>query len=98
MWNLTFLYCMSKDHVEPERFCQAVNKVIGHYSIFGTIFAFNEHSTLIQKYDASKKRYLTIEHMTEAEFLKIKEQIVKPFVMLERALFDMHIIETEENL
>ncbi|MDO4962050.1 MAG: AMP-binding protein, partial [Eubacteriales bacterium] len=98
MWNLTDLYRMDKDKVDAARLCDAVNRVINHYSVFGTVFAFDENTNLIQRYDQVKKKPVTVETMTEAEFELFRKTAVKPFTMLHEPLFDMHVIETETHV
>ena len=80
------------------RLCDAVNRMLQNRPAYGTIFFRDENGVPRQKYDAGQLPYVRVEKMTEEEFSRIKDGLVKPFVPYGKSLGFARVFETEKRI
>ena len=97
MWNLPRLYRFEKDF-DANRLCEAVNKALANRTALFTVFEFNEEGSLVQRIAPEKKLQISVEKMTEAEFKKLSENLMRPFIMIGEPLIHAGIYQTEESV
>ena len=97
MWNLPRLYRFEKGF-DAQRLCDAFNKALANRTALFTVFEFNEEGSLIQRIAPEKKLQISVEKMTEAEFKKLSEDLMRPFVMIGEPMIHAGIYQTEESV
>ena len=80
------------------RVCDAVNRMIQNRPAFGTIFFRDENGVPRQKYDARQLPQAFVEKMTEEEFSRVKDELLKPFVPYGKSLGFVRVFETEKRI
>lgn len=80
------------------RVCDAVNQMIQNRPAFGTIFFRDERGVPRQRYDGRKLPHAVVEKMTEEEFSRIREGLLKPFVPYGESLGFARVFETEKRI
>ena len=95
MWNLPRLYRFAAD-IDAQRLCDAFNKALANRTALYTVFEFNDECSLVQRIAPEKKLQISVEKMTEAEFQKLSEDLMRPFVMIGEPLVHAGIYQTED--
>lgn len=97
--NLPFVCSAPRERMDAQALKQAADKVTHHFSIFGTVFLFNEANELVQRYCPELVPEIGIMEASEAEFHStIKNAFFKPFRMLNSILWRGQIVVTETNV
>lgn len=97
--NVPFVCSAPKEKMDAQALKRAVDKVIHHFSIFGTVFLFNEANELVQRYCPEKITNIEIIQTTETAFqTDVKEAFFKPFRMLNSILWRGQIVVTETKV
>ena len=93
-WNLFSLFRIAdKDSIA--RLCDAVNAVIRNSPICSTMIGFDEDCSLKQRYLPEKCPVAEIEHISDAEFDKLKAQLAVHTDVINSHLHIFRIFETE---
>lgn len=79
------------------KFCDIFNKYAKNTSMFSTIVTKNDNGEYVIKYVNELYKPISIEKMSENEFIKIKDELLKPLDVIEKPLYRIRIIETEKN-
>ena len=80
------------------RICDAVQQMIRNRPAFGTIIFRDENGVPRQRYDAGQLPEVHVEKMTEEEFSRIKDGLLKPFVPYGRSFGFARVFETERRI
>ena len=95
MYNLFTMLRMEKEGIDPDRMARAIEMAIKNHPALSTVLKFNEDGELIQQYDGQIAAAITVERISEAEFEKIKDTLVRPFKIVNSPLFRCRLFETE---
>ena len=95
MWNLPRLYRFDAGF-DAERLCGAVNKALMNRPALYTVFEFNRECSLVQRIAPEKALKLRVRKMTEEEYRKLSEGLVRPFRMIGEPLIHAGIYQTEK--
>ena len=52
----------------------------------------------VQHYDTSLEPELTIEYLSEKDLEEIKDNLIQPFIMINRLIYRIRIFETEDHI
>ena len=96
MWIFPFLFAFGAD-ADPARVLSAARKVQANHPIFGTIFEFNDEAELQQRYDPSVMPTIELEHMSDAEFEKLRDGQFETFALLGNPMIRVRVIKTESD-
>ncbi len=97
--NVPFMCSIPREKIDVHALKEAADKVIHHFSIFGTVFLFNEANELVQRYCPELIPEIEIIETSEEEFnSEIKDAFFRPFRMLNRILWRGQIVATEKNV
>ncbi len=97
--NLPFVCSAPRARMDAQALKRAVDRVTHHFSIFGTVFLFNEAGALIQRYCPERIRDIEILETSEEAFqAEVKNAFFKPFQMLNSILWRGQIVVTEANV
>ena len=83
---------------DSRKLCDAVNKMLQNRPVFGTVFFCDDDGVVKQKYDRSKLPEVSVEKMTEAQFDKIKYELLKPFTPYNTPFGVARVFETEKSI
>lgn len=97
MWIFPFLITFGPD-ADVKRIYDAAKKVMEWHPIFSTIYEFDHDCVLQQRIDTSKMTELTVEHMSDAEFERLKEEPSVPFKILGEPMIRLQMIVTESDV
>ncbi len=89
------LYKMKSD-IDVERLRQAVDKVFRHYSVLSTRLV-REGDRILQVYDPSMYEPVQVIELTDAEFEKVKEGILRKLSAFDRTIYRKEIYKTESS-
>ena len=95
MWNLPRLYRFAAD-TDADRLCDAVNRALANRTALYTVFEFNEECSLVQRTAPEKILKLSVERISEAEFTRKKEDLLRPFRMIGEPLIHAGLYQTEK--
>lgn len=96
MYNLYRMVKLDKNVIDMEKMAAAVKTAVFNHPAILTTFYFNEDGDPMQKYSPERWKDIEVEHVTEEQFDKIKDTLVKPFKIINNLLFRCRIFETEE--
>lgn len=96
MWNLPCFFRFGKE-IDLPRLKEAVENVLKAHGVFSTILKFNEEGELIQRYTDALDKTVEIEKDSEAELVDIREELVRPFKLVDSPLYRFRIFETERG-
>ena len=96
MYNLFTMLRIEKEGIELDRMAKAIEMAIKNHPAFSTIIQFNEDGDLIQKIDSQMPIAITPEKISNGEFEKIKDNLVRPFKIVNSQLFRCRLFETED--
>ncbi|MBR5786960.1 MAG: AMP-binding protein [Clostridia bacterium] len=96
MYNLFTMLRIEKEGIELDRMAKAIEMAIKNHPAFSTIIQFNEDGDLIQKIDSQMPIAITPEKISNGEFEKIKDNLVRPFKIVNSPLFRCRLFETED--
>ncbi len=96
MLNLFTMLRFDKEQFAPEKMAEALEKVIDAHPALVTKFRFNKDGEIIQEYHPELKESIPVEKLSEAEFHKIKDELVRPFRIINSRLYRLRVFETEE--
>ena len=96
MWNLTRLYRFPAD-TDANRLCDAVNQAIANRPSLYTVFEFDDDCSLVQRIAPEKTLKLSVETMSEAEFVQRKTTLMQPFKMIGEPMIHAGIYQTDES-
>ncbi|MDO4219226.1 MAG: non-ribosomal peptide synthetase [Synergistaceae bacterium] len=94
VWNMPVLLKFGRD-TDMERLKKAVDTVLAAHPIFSSVYAFSKTAELVQNYDKDKVFDIKLEEISEADFVDESEQLVKPFVLLNKSLYRIRLFKTE---
>ena len=97
MWNLPRLYRFPGD-TDAGRLCQAFNQALANRPALYTIFEFNEECSLVQRIAEDKILKISVEKVTEEEFDRIKDDLIRPFQMIGEPLIHAGLYQTEQYI
>ena len=97
MWNLPRLYQFPAD-TDAKRLCDAMNRVLAHRTGLYTIMEFNDECSLVQRAAPEKIVRFSVENMSEAEFEKRREELVRPFRTIGEPMVHGGVYQTEEHV
>ena len=83
---------------DSERICAAVNKMLRNRPIWGTVYYYDEHNDLRQKFDASFLPTVIVEKMAQSQFDSIKGELLPAWAPTENNMGVARVIETEANI
>lgn len=86
------------EKIDIDRFKKALETVVRHFSMFGTVIAFNDNCELVQKYDSEKIKEIRLYEMKEEELDGFLESKFGYFTMLNDTFFELFLIKTEKYL
>ena len=95
MWNLPRLYRFPAD-TDAGRLCDAVNKALKNRPALYTVFEFNKECSLVQRTAPEKALQLSVEKISEAEFGRMKKDLLRPFRMVGEPLVHGGLWQTEK--
>ena len=96
MYNVFAMLRFEKSEVDLERMAKAAASAIENHPALRTIYKFNEADELVQQYDAQIPVVISPERISNSEFDKVKDTLVKPFKILNSPLFRCRLFETED--
>ncbi|MBR0092560.1 MAG: AMP-binding protein [Lachnospiraceae bacterium] len=96
MWNLPLFFRLEKD-ADLKRLKNAVENVLKAHGVFSLILTFNDNGEIVQRYAPETDKSVTIEQVSEAEMVDIREELVRPFKLIDAPLFRFRIFETERG-
>lgn len=83
---------------DARKICDSVNQMINNRPEFGTVFFRDENGLVKQKYCEDKLPRVSVEKMSEAEFDRIKYDLLKPFAPFDSPFGIARVFETEKNI
>ena len=89
---------MPKNQVDSGRLLDAFRKVIHNQPVLQSMVRIDPDVCFVQRYDASLEPELAIEHLTEKELEEIKDNLIQPFIMINRLIYRIRIFETEDHI
>ncbi|MCR5687479.1 MAG: AMP-binding protein [Lachnospiraceae bacterium] len=95
-WNLCMLLKLAPS-VDIGRVASSLEKVMKTHPVFSTIYCFNDDNDLVQRYMRDADLSVTIEDMTESDFISEAENLVKPYKLLNSPLYRLRLIRTERG-
>jgi hypothetical protein len=96
MYNLFTMLRMEKEGIDLHRMAKSIEMAIKNHPALRTILKFNEDGDLIQQYDSQMPVTVTPERISNCEFEKIKDTLVKPFNIVNSPLYRCRLFETED--
>lgn len=97
MYNLFSMLRIEKEAIDLDRMAMAVEMAIKNHPALRTIIRFTEEGDLVQQYDPDLNVALAIEKVSNSEFEKIKDTLVRPFKIVNSPLFRCQLFETEDS-
>ena len=96
--NVPVLWRMPKEQVDKEKLLDAFRQVIHNQPVLQSVVRIDPDVSFVQHYDPSLEPELTIERITERELDEIKDDLIQPFVMVNRLIYRIRIFETEAHI
>ena len=96
-YNIPFEFNYDNSKFDAKKLCASVQKVIEHYSAFSTVINTTESEPFMEISNQTLPK-LSIEEMTEREYINIKNNFVQPFSFEKGFLFRIRIIKTETKV
>lgn len=97
MLNLPVLIRYERSLIDSDKLCSAVKKAVFAHPLLLSKLCFDNDGELIQKYDESLYEELTPRELTEEEVEKEYHNLVKPFTLINKKLYDIKVINTKEH-
>ncbi len=97
MWNLPRLYRFAPD-TDADRLCDAMNRALRNRTALYTVFEFNKECSLVQRAAPQKALKLSVEKLSEAEFARKKDRLIRPFRMIGEPLVHAGLYQTEKHI
>jgi len=96
--NVPVLWRMPKEQVDKEKLLGAFRQVIHNQPVLQSVIRIDPDVSFVQHFDPSLEPELTIESITERELNEIKDDLIQPFVMVNRLIYRIRIFETEKHI
>lgn len=94
MLNIPLLF--RYENIDVAELCEAVNRAIKAHPLLLTKIDYNEKGDLCQKYDKTLFEITEPVHLTEEEFQKEREELIKPFNLVGGKLYRIQVFNTEK--
>lgn len=95
MLNLNTMFKVNFDEISRETLVAALNKVISHHPALLTRFRYGSTGNLEQVYDPSLASDLQIEKLDKFDFRLIKDDLVKPFKLIDSRMYRCRIFDVQ---
>lgn len=95
MLNLNVMFKVNFDDTPREKVVNALNKAISNHPALLTRFRYNSDGNLEQVYDPSFAPDLQIEKVDSFEFRFLKDDLVKPFKLMNSRMYRCRIFDVE---
>ena len=96
MYNIYQMMKFDTKVIDMTKLAEACKTAALNHPAILTTFFFNEEGEPMQKYTPEIWEDVEVEHVSEEEFNKIKDTLVKPFRVNNSKMFRLRIFETEE--
>lgn len=96
--NVPVLWRMPKEQMDKEKLLGAFRQVIHHHPVLQSVIRIDPDVCFVQHYDPSLEPELKIESITERKLNEIKDDLIQPFVMVNRLIYRIRIFETEKHI
>lgn len=96
MYNLNSMLKFDKTILDMERLAEAVNEAVMNHPALLSVMFFDEDGEMKQRYAPELFHRVSLEKVSEAELDIIKENLVKPFKIVNSCLIRARVFETEE--
>jgi acyl-CoA synthetase (AMP-forming)/AMP-acid ligase II len=98
MYNLFAMIKIDPNVFEPERIAEAVNKVLRHHAVFGTVFGFDDDGVIVQSCRPELVEQVRVEKVSEFDLRHMRDDLVKPYKIIGSKLYRCRLFETEKAL
>lgn len=96
MYNLFAMIKIDKNMFDSELLAKAINKVLRHHAVFGTMFSFNDDGEIVQSYHPEIIPEIKPEPISEFDLKQIKDDLVKPYRIIGSRLYRCRLFVTEK--
>lgn len=96
MWNLPVLIRFDIEQIPPETMKSYVQKMLDAHPALQTVLSMDRKGILQQQWSPERMEGIGIEHISEKEFAVRKQDLVRPFSMLNEPLYRCRIFRTEK--
>ena len=96
MWIVPFLLSFGAE-ADIEALCAAAEVTSKNHPIFSTVFEFGDNFDLQQRYDESKRVPIVVEHMTDEEFEKLRDEPPIAMKLIGEPMVRLRVIKTDSN-
>ena len=97
MYNLFTVLQVEKKRIDLQRMASAVGKAIRNHASLLTVLFFNEDGEAMQRYMPELFEEIQVERISEAEFQRMKDELVQPYHLINQRLYRCRLFETETN-
>ncbi len=97
--NVIMYLEMDRKEVDANEFQEALNKVLHHFAIFGTVFTYNDDLELVMRYRPELIENVEVVETTQSELdERYKPEFVDRFKIINNLLYKAKIYATEDKV
>jgi len=97
MCNVYALLKADKGSLDAERLAKAVDGAVQGHPALQTVLFFNEDGEMMQRYAPERFMPTGVTYCCEAEFKRLRDELVQPYRLLGEHLYRSHVFETERG-
>ena len=98
MFNLYTMLKVDRNEYDENKMIESVKKAIANHPALLTRFSFNEDGLIQQQIDQSYVPELEIEKISKEEFEKIKEELVRPYRIINSRMYRCRAFDVDGEL